>query len=439
MTDLKISELGDAGTLTGSELVEVVQSSTNKKSTLNDVKDFCAPDLRQYASNALTMVIFGDSRTYHNLQSIDITNGNYRLRDNGYFNWANALAGSPFRLVSNAGISGNTTTQMLARVTTDVCNVDADFCVMFGGTNDSVNVPVTFANLTSCAEAIVASGKYCFIVGEVPKTFSSAAHFVALNTLLKQWCANQKRIEFVDAWAETIDATSTTNQPKTDVFYDGLHFSTFGALCVGRALAKHFERFRYRAKPLVSGLSDCYGNNANSSNIWDYPVMTGTGGTAGTGASGTIPDGWNVFRASGAGTAICETVARDDGCGNNLRLTISTPSSGTFTVQGIDSVHSRLTVGNYTFADCEINVINPVNMRQSSMKVTGNTTEISCLTKMGAYGVYDAGFETVRRTPEMFQVPSGGQTSFVPSMSFEFVGAGSAVIEIGRFGIWSIA
>ena len=39
MADVKISEMGSAGTLDGTELVEVVKGGANKKTTTQDIAD----------------------------------------------------------------------------------------------------------------------------------------------------------------------------------------------------------------------------------------------------------------------------------------------------------------------------------------------------------------------------------------------------------------
>lgn len=90
------------------------------------------------SERAGTWICFGDS----------ITEGNGPIP--GYFALASVLSGQQLRLVRNAGIGGNTTAQMLARVQADVVAYAPAYCIVLGGTNDSsVAVSVTQANLTA--------------------------------------------------------------------------------------------------------------------------------------------------------------------------------------------------------------------------------------------------------------------------------------------------
>ena len=45
MSEIKISQLGQAGTLTGLELVPIVQNNLTLRTTLNQIKSFSAPDI----------------------------------------------------------------------------------------------------------------------------------------------------------------------------------------------------------------------------------------------------------------------------------------------------------------------------------------------------------------------------------------------------------
>ena len=59
------------------------------------------------------------------------------------------LAGPRFQLLRNAGIAGNTTTQMLARIGTDVLAYAPDVVLMLGGTND-IQSGMTNAQIATC-------------------------------------------------------------------------------------------------------------------------------------------------------------------------------------------------------------------------------------------------------------------------------------------------
>lgn len=69
MADVKISEMSSAGTLDGTELVEVVKGSVNKKTTTQDIADLAAGDgkkeyvayLSQSGSSAPTATVINNT------------------------------------------------------------------------------------------------------------------------------------------------------------------------------------------------------------------------------------------------------------------------------------------------------------------------------------------------------------------------------------------
>lgn len=81
-----------------------------------------------------------------------------------------ALSGRKLSLLANAGIGGNTTAQMLARVQTDVIDRNPSACVFLGGVNDilaGVAPATTHNTIAAIADAVTAAGIE-FIIGTVP-------------------------------------------------------------------------------------------------------------------------------------------------------------------------------------------------------------------------------------------------------------------------------
>lgn len=73
MTDKKISDLTAASALSGTELIEIVQSG-NKKATANQLKTFCTPDLSSYATIANQRYQFvSDSGTTYTIPASAVT------------------------------------------------------------------------------------------------------------------------------------------------------------------------------------------------------------------------------------------------------------------------------------------------------------------------------------------------------------------------------
>ena len=88
----------------------------------------------------------------------DITKRTYA---EGYFTWANILLGQRFVLLNNAGIGGNTTSQMLTRLKKDVLDYKPSYAFVLGGINDiiqSVSAETIVANLDQIYKELLRNG-----------------------------------------------------------------------------------------------------------------------------------------------------------------------------------------------------------------------------------------------------------------------------------------
>lgn len=81
--------------------------------------------------------------------------------DTGWHVQANGRAGFPLRFISNAGVGGDRTDQMLARIDTDVIDLLPDVCIVLGGTNDvgqGVSAATIQGYLSDIYDALEAEG-----------------------------------------------------------------------------------------------------------------------------------------------------------------------------------------------------------------------------------------------------------------------------------------
>lgn len=107
-----------------------------------------------YPPQGETIVVFGDSLT----QGVGATTTNM-------VHWLSSITGYP---MVNAGVSGNTTQNALARMASDVLVHDPDLVVVLLSGNDylqGVPVAVTATNLDTIVSSITASGSRVLVVG----------------------------------------------------------------------------------------------------------------------------------------------------------------------------------------------------------------------------------------------------------------------------------
>jgi lysophospholipase L1-like esterase len=131
--------------------------------------------------------------------------------------------------VIDRGVSGETTTQMLARFRTDVIDLHPAVVHIMGGINDIHSAPgtaLTRSNIESMVELARAHG-ITVILGAAPPSSSfqgtadpeSAAHVVWLNAWLRDY-ATQNHLIFVDYHAPLADETHGIRDGLSN---DGIH------------------------------------------------------------------------------------------------------------------------------------------------------------------------------------------------------------------------
>ena len=94
---------------------------------------------------------------------------------------------------------------------------------------------------------------------------------------VRNWCVGQAYrpgVYVVDPWGELSDANG---ELKADCSVEGLHFNTNGAYFLGKAINDQAVRFIYEDAPPIP-----------SNFINTNPLLTGTGGSVGTGGSGSL-------------------------------------------------------------------------------------------------------------------------------------------------------
>jgi lysophospholipase L1-like esterase len=231
---------------------------TFKRSTPTDLPDpsssskgavtLDALDARYRAIKRQSVILFGTSLeaqngTGSNTLDQPASNTPGAVCGRGWFNWAEHFSGLRFNLIRNAGVSGNTSAQMLARLQTDVLADDSDWVWIGGPVNDisgDVASSTTIANLTSILTAILAAGRRVVLLTCAPSTsYSTSGRKQALsdvNRWIRSLPGTTRGVVVVDAQRVLVDPA--TGYPATGMAADGIvHYSDAGATRVGKAVA----------------------------------------------------------------------------------------------------------------------------------------------------------------------------------------------------------
>ena len=235
-----------------------------------------------------TCVLFGTSITYRNGTGIetvatDAATSTFAVPSRGYWTWANAYLGQRFKTVANAGVGGNTTTQMLARVDADVLSQTSDWVIFEPGPNDSTNdftSATSIANITAIVDKLLAAGRRVAIQTITPSsdisTTSRKAHLFAVNRFIMSLPTIRRGVVATDVWKTVVDPG--TGNPAAGMMVDATHPASQGAERMGRELARVLSA-------VVPSRSPSPVINADPKNVANNPHFGSSG--SGWSANGT--------------------------------------------------------------------------------------------------------------------------------------------------------
>jgi lysophospholipase L1-like esterase len=208
-------------------------------------------------------------------------------------------SGQRMRFVRNAGVSGDTTALMLARIQADVIAFAPSWCFVLGGTNDigtSVAQATIRANLTSIYAALQAANIQPILCTLTPRAASAGVVELDRINAWIRWYAQTHGYPLCDLEAVTMDPA--TGGWLAGYSGDNLHPNQTGATAmVNKVLADivpifpQITPFRFRAasagasmllNPNMQGVSP-------SANSW-FPVNMTIGATG-----SVVADAANVF------------------------------------------------------------------------------------------------------------------------------------------------
>lgn len=239
---------------------------------------------------------FGGTRWISLGDSLTSTDAN-GASGNGWVDQVRHRSEGRLLLVRNAGISGNNTTQMLARLQADVLAYAPQLVTLLAGTND-ITQQVSFAtykaNMTSMIEQMRAAGITVVLATIPPRTIGTVPdQRIAETTLWNSWLRQYAQVNGI----HLLDFYSILVEPATGAyktilgFTDGVHFSVEG----NTALADHVLANLLPKLPLA--ISPAPMSNVDPNNLIANGLML-----TNVDASPTQPDGWVTGGGSLTGT-----------------------------------------------------------------------------------------------------------------------------------------
>lgn len=284
-------EIGEVITVPGTPLDDAIVA----EQVVNGTATKAALDSTYLAPKPLTAVFLGDSQTNQGGTSTSYTN-------RGWWVWMNAMLGHPFKVLKNAGVSGDTLTQMLARIQTDVLSYSPGWVFLFGGKNDisgSASLATLQTRYIAILDALLASpsNPKVVVVTDPPNNANTAAMNIVRDQF-NAWIRELPRtraqvVAVIDANSALTDPAS--NQYLTGTNFDPTHPNADGAFLIGQIAANTLKNI----VPVTNSLSV----GADSTNLI---------GSKGSFVGGTgLATGWSEYHSGAASTFTTE--ARTDG------------------------------------------------------------------------------------------------------------------------------
>jgi hypothetical protein len=417
-------------------------------------------------SHAKKIAVFGDSRTEQN--SLETSNNTVRLKrlsDYGYLAWAHYFTSGNIEFVCNAGIGGNTTTQMLSRFNSDVLPFLPDELWGEGGINDyALSEETTKANLTSIFDLADANGIYvrwCTIspleTGHATFNEANIARICNINKWLREQALTRKNFTLVDSFSAMIDPLSITGSAKNGMMQtdDHIHQSPLGALAQGYAYAQSFIKDNQILDYLPQFAGQRYSLSSAFKQVFNNPLFTDTGGTNSTSGvvTGTIPANCTISKTGtwGAGLVTSALVARADGFGYDWVLTVTNAGAENDELSiTTDALASSISNSDILYACAEVSLSGLAKNRGCYLEIRSTVDGVFSNVSTLEYGAYQPvatdpwtddmynqeDMVGVMKTPNLTIGATGAISSVYARFKFRFGGVGStAVIKIARLGV----
>jgi hypothetical protein len=223
------------------------------------------------------------------------------------------------------------------------------------GTNDisaqSRTIPQTIALAYELFRARLAAGRKLVICGEparwdtainIPMPANKLEMLLSLNAAYQDFAiANYEHCRYVDLYSVSADPAYSDGRPVAGIIKDHVHETNSGVLLFAKYIADAIKDIGGRADPPIQMPGGI---------ITPNPLMVGTGGIIGAGASGAAPDTFTVRRVAGSnGTIASSIVGYPEKNGRRIELAIA--SDGVANTAAIEGTYAVFAGGGVATGD----------------------------------------------------------------------------------------
>ena len=259
-----------------------------------------------FSQRPLRVVCIGDSIT----AGADVATGvnskvwNYTPGVAGFATGAVLLSGPRLQLIRNAGVAGNTSTQILARIQSDALAYSPDIVTILAGTNDLTLLNANFqSGLTTLMNNLQDMVKACLAAGALPVLVTPPPHNTyPTQAKLVQWfyydLARSWRIPLFDAYRLTVDPL--TGNWLSTYSGDGVHPQRAGTAVLASAFATFLSNLQTAAPYKAMYSESSAATTGTEANL----ILNGNFARS---AAPPRPDSWGAAGGTGSDALVAAT------------------------------------------------------------------------------------------------------------------------------------
>jgi predicted RecA/RadA family phage recombinase/lysophospholipase L1-like esterase len=417
-------------------------------------------------SGGVLLACLGDSITYQN------TNGSaLNLRAVGYASWANALSGGLLQFSNdlNFGVSGDSSTQVLARTDAAIVTMKAasvQYCVVHAGTNDlyaPVTYATTIANLQSIYSKLLGAGVTPIVIPIIPRAKNDTTGSMTtaerqsqqrINNWIRDYVASNPSILIADPTVDIVDHSVTNGDPigaltaaTTAHTKDGLHPSPRAAYFMGKAIVTALQYRLVGISRRAWSQADTFdATNNPSGNFMSNGYLTGIGGTNGTASSGPVATSWTSRRLAGSTGAVVAskgTIATGNGTTYPTQILAFSAAAGSATesMQLYQQKFSGWSAGDVFVCECDVSVsgVGPGSLKECFLQLADDTQQMRHLAPETGFYMPDQSWSGTLRTPPVTMLP--GSTVLTATLQASLdgtVGSNAVTVTISRIRVYKV-
>ena len=375
--------------------------------------------------------------------------------DRGIHTWCMIAAGQRLKLIRNAGVGGNRTQHVLARIDADVLAAKPRYVACMIGYNNVVGDD-TYAqiasDLTEIYAKIRAAGSRLIAFTILPNaTFINAnaarkAVYNQVNLFIKQYCQQNDGCYCFDAAEAILDVT--TGGEQTGSYYtDNIHPVMKGAMLVGNAFGSQIASIVPNSAILLGNPLDtsAVSGGWSGGNMLPGGRMVGTGGAnTGVGMSGVVATNWTHQLEFGTATSVASKVARADGVQGEWQQVAISSMTGSSAVRLQKSVAAGagvFAVGDVIEAIAEFQIDAPTSL--TAFQLTAEFLNSGFGTISAAYANQLSDASTVQAGSGVFKTAQVTVPALTAYIVFKVIATGNtgtvATFRVGRCELRKVA